>query len=72
MLMPWTGRLQLDAVPTSAAELSGGDKQVLSPGFPQAVPVFSLFSSCPTEALESNLEKCWVHATVSEVRKVGI
>ena len=63
---------ELDAVPTSAAELSCSDKQVLSPGSPQAVPVFSSFSSCPTEALESNLQKCWAHATVSEVRKVVI
>lgn len=46
---------ELDAVPTSAAELSCGNKQVLSPGSPPAVPVFSSFSSCPTEALESNL-----------------
>lgn len=42
---------ELDAVPTFAAELSCSDKQVLSPGSPQAVPVFSSFSSCPTEAL---------------------
>lgn len=49
---------ELDADPTSAAELSCSDKQVLSPGPPQAVPVFSLFSSCPTESLESNLQKC--------------
>lgn len=63
---------ELDAIPTSAAKLSCSDKQVLSPGSPQVVPLSSSFSTCPTEALESNLQKCWAHATMSEVRKVVI
>lgn len=56
-----------DALPTSAAERSHSDKQVFSPGSPQAVPVSSSRSSFPAE---SNLQKRWAHATVSEVRRV--
>lgn len=71
LLTPWTVRLSswmlFPPLPQSSP-----DKQVLLPASPQVVPVFSSFSSCPTKALESNFQKCQVHATVSEVKKVGI